>query len=124
MAPLGRGNSSTAVTPRVNGCLSLPLLTGSVRSCAKELCVAVVILWIGGQFPTMRVDAGVHGVLGVACLVGLSLYALGVIDWGARGVALFSLCGFVWLLVVITGVAADQRERPARDRQRDERKRE
>jgi len=72
----------------------------------------------------MRVDAGVHGVLGVACLVGLSLYALGVIDWGARGVALFSLCGFVWLLVVITGVAADQRERPARDRQRDERKRE
>ena len=68
----------------------------------------------------MRVDAGVHGVLGVACLVGLSLCALGVIDWGTRGVALFALCGFVWLLVVVTGVAAEQRERPKRDRQRDD----
>ena len=57
----------------------------------------------------MRVDAGVHGVLGIACLVGLSLYVFGAIDWGARGVALFTLLGFVWLLVVITGVAADQR---------------
>ena len=65
----------------------------------------------------MRVDAGVHGVLGIACLVGLSLYALGVIDWGSRGVALFALCGFVWLLVVITGMAAEQRERSSRRHQ-------
>jgi hypothetical protein len=62
----------------------------------------------------MRVDAGVHGVLGIACLVGLSLYVLGFIDWGARGIALFTLCGFVWLLVVITGIAAEQRDRPRR----------
>jgi hypothetical protein len=62
----------------------------------------------------MRVDAGVHGVLGIACLVGLSLNVLGVIDWGTRGVALFTLCGFVWLLVVVTGVAAEQRDRPKR----------
>jgi hypothetical protein len=66
----------------------------------------------------MRVDAGVHGVLGIACLVGLSLYVLGFIDWGARGVALFTLCGFVWLLIVITGVAAEQRDRPRRLPQR------
>jgi len=66
----------------------------------------------------MRVDAGVHGVLGIACLVGLSLYVLGFIDWGARGIALFTLCGFVWLLVVITGMAAEQRDRSPRRPQR------
>jgi hypothetical protein len=63
----------------------------------------------------MRVDAGVHGVLGIACLVGLSLYSLGVIDWGARGVALFALLGFVWLLIVVTGLAAEHRRRSRRD---------
>jgi hypothetical protein len=68
----------------------------------------------------MRVDAGVHGVLGIACLVGLSLYVLGFIDWGARGIALFTLCGFVWLLVVITGMAAEQRDRPRRTQHRSE----
>jgi hypothetical protein len=36
----------------------------------------------GLLFFDMRVDAGVHGVLGIACLVGLSLYVLGFIDWG------------------------------------------
>jgi hypothetical protein len=58
--------------------------------------------------------------MGVACLVGLSLYVLGIIDWGPRGVALFTLCGFVWLLVVITGMAAEQRERYSRRHQRTE----
>jgi hypothetical protein len=57
----------------------------------------------------MRVDAGVHGVLGIACLVGLSLYVFGAIDWGARGVALFTLLGFVWLLIVVAGLAAERR---------------
>jgi hypothetical protein len=57
----------------------------------------------------MRVDAGVHGVLGTACLVGLSLYVFGAIDWGVRGVALFTLLGFVWVLIVLTGLAGDQR---------------
>jgi hypothetical protein len=64
----------------------------------------------------MRVDSGVHGVLGTACLVGLSLYTLGAIDWGARGVAFFTLLGFVWILVVLTGLAAELRQRaPRRD---------
>ena len=62
----------------------------------------------------MRVDAGVHGVLGTTCLVGLSLYVLGAIDWGSRGVALFTLLGFVWVLIVLTGLAAEQRRRPHR----------
>ena len=62
----------------------------------------------------MRVDAGVHGVLGTTCLVGLSLYVLGGIDWGSRGVALFTLLGFVWVLIVLTGLAAEQRRRPPR----------
>jgi hypothetical protein len=53
----------------------------------------------------MRVDAGVHGVLGTTCLVGLSLYVFGAIDWGSRGVALFTLLGFVWVLIVLTGLA-------------------
>ena len=47
----------------------------------------------------MRVEGGVHGVLGTTCLVGLSLYTFGAIDWGARGVAFFTLLGFVWVLV-------------------------
>ncbi len=62
----------------------------------------------------MRVDAGVHGVLGTACLVGLSLYVFGAIDWGSRGVALFTLLGFVWVLIVLTGLAGEQRRRPER----------
>jgi hypothetical protein len=62
----------------------------------------------------MRVDAGVHGVLGTACLVGLSLYVFGAIDWGARGVALFTLLGFVWVLIVLTGLAGEQRRRVKR----------
>jgi hypothetical protein len=62
----------------------------------------------------MRVDAGVHGVLGTACLVGLSLYVLGAIDWGSRGIALFTLLGFVWVLIVLTGLAAEQRRRQHR----------
>jgi hypothetical protein len=62
----------------------------------------------------MRVDAGVHGVLGTTCLVGLSLYVFGAIDWGSRGVALFTLLGFVWVLIVLTGLAAEQRRRPQR----------
>jgi hypothetical protein len=62
----------------------------------------------------MRVDAGVHGILGTACLVGLSLYVFGAIDWGSRGVALFTLLGFVWVLVVLTGLAGDQRRRTQR----------
>ena len=62
----------------------------------------------------MRVDAGVHGVLGTTCLVGLSLSVLGAIDWGSRGVALFTLLGFVWVLIVLTGLAAEQRRRPHR----------
>ena len=57
----------------------------------------------------MRVDAGVHGVLGTACLVGLSLYVFGAIDCGARGVALFTLLGFVWVLIVLTGLAGANR---------------
>jgi hypothetical protein len=65
----------------------------------------------------MRVDAGVHGVLGTACLVGLSLYVFGAIDWGARGVALFTLLGFVWVLIVLTGLAAEQRRRPQQHEQ-------
>jgi len=59
----------------------------------------------------MRVDAGVHGVLGTSCLVGLSLYVFGAIDWGPRGVALFTLLGFVWVLIVLTGLAGAQRRR-------------
>jgi hypothetical protein len=59
----------------------------------------------------MKVDAGVQGVLGTTCLVGLSLYVLGAIDWGARGIALFTLLGFVWVLIVLTGLAAEQRRR-------------
>ena len=62
----------------------------------------------------MRVDAGVHGVLGTTCLVGLSLYVLGAIDWGSRGIALFTLLGFVWVLIVLTGLAAEQRRRQQR----------
>ena len=62
----------------------------------------------------MRVDGGVHGVLGTTCLVGLSLYTFGAIDWGARGVAFFTLLGFVWVLVVLTGLAAEIRNRPGR----------
>ena len=70
----------------------------------------------------MRVDAGVHGVLGTACLVGLSLYVFGAIDWGARGVALFTLLGFVWVLIVLTGLIAEQRRRPqGYDRRTEER---
>ena len=68
----------------------------------------------------MRVDAGVHGILGITCLVGLSLYVLGVIDWGARGIALFTLCGFVWLLVVVSAVAVEQRENGRRQQKRRE----
>ena len=62
----------------------------------------------------MRVDGGVHGVLGTTCLVGLSLYTFGVIDWGTRGVAFFTLLGFVWVLVVLAGLAAEIRDRPRR----------
>jgi hypothetical protein len=62
----------------------------------------------------MRVDAGVHGVLGTTCLVGLSLYVFGAIDWGSRGVALFTLLGFVWVLIVLTGLAGAQRRGPQR----------
>ena len=64
----------------------------------------------------MRVDAGVHGVLGTACLVGLSLYVFGAIDWGSRGVALFTLLGFVWVLVVLATVSGwpDQRHEQER----------
>jgi hypothetical protein len=62
----------------------------------------------------MRVDSGVHGVLGIVCLVGLSLYTLGTIDWGARGIAFFTLLGFVWVLVVLTGLAAEIRARHRR----------
>jgi len=68
----------------------------------------------------MRVDAGVHGVLGTASLVGLSLYVFGAIDWGPRGVALFTLLGFVWVLIVLTGLAGEQRRRPQRYEQRSE----
>ena len=60
----------------------------------------------------MRVEGGVHGVLGTTCLVGWSLYTFGAIDWGARGVAFFTLLGFVWMLVVLTGLAAEIRHRP------------
>jgi len=66
----------------------------------------------------MRVDAGVHGVLGTACLVGLSLYVFGAIDWGARGVALFTLLGFVWVLIVLTGLAGEQRQQRRQPPQR------
>ena len=66
----------------------------------------------------MRVDAGVHGILGTACLVGLSLYVFGAIDWGARGVALFTLLGFVWVLIVLTGLAGEHRRRVQRDHAR------
>ncbi len=70
----------------------------------------------------MRVDAGVHGVLGTTCLVGLSLYVFGAIDWGARGVALFTLLGFVWVLIVLTGLAGEQRRRlPRYDQHPEER---
>lgn len=62
----------------------------------------------------MRVDAGTHGVLGTTCLVGLSLYTLGAIDWGARGVAFFTLLGFVWVLIVLTGLAVEIRDRDRR----------
>ena len=62
----------------------------------------------------MRVDRGVHGVLGTTCLVGLSLYTFGAIDWGARGVAFFTLLGFVWVLVLLTGLAAEIRDRSRR----------
>ncbi len=68
----------------------------------------------------MRVDGGVHGVLGTGCLVGLSLYTLGVIDWGARGVAFFTLLGFVWVLVVLTGLAAEIRDRHRRQPRADD----
>ena len=61
----------------------------------------------------MRVEGGVHGVLGTVCLVGLSLYTFGAIDWGARGVAFFTLLGFVWVLVVLTGLAAQIQDRPS-----------
>jgi len=61
----------------------------------------------------MKVDAGVHGLLGTACLVGLSLYVFGAIDWGSRGVALFTLLGFVWVLIVLTSLAGERR-RPYR----------
>ena len=60
----------------------------------------------------MRVDAGANGILGIVCLVGLTLYVLGVIDWGARGVALFTLLGFVWVLVILTAMSAEQRRQP------------
>jgi hypothetical protein len=53
-------------------------------------------------------------------LVGLSLYTLGAIDWGARGVAFFTLLGFVWVLVVLTGLAAEIRNRPRRQPRADE----
>ena len=69
---------------------------------------------------SMRVDAGVHGVLGTTCLVGLSLYVLGAIDWGSRGIALFTLLGFVWVLIVLTGLAAEQRRRQDRYERRPE----
>jgi hypothetical protein len=69
----------------------------------------------------MRIDAGVNGVLGIACLVGLSLTVLGFIDLGTRGIALFTLLGFVWLLVAFTGLAAElRRQRPPQDRRTDD----
>ena len=69
----------------------------------------------------MRIDAGVNGIFGIVCLVGLSLTALGFIDLGTRGVALFTLLGFVWLLVAFTGLAAELRRRKQRpDRRTDE----
>jgi hypothetical protein len=51
----------------------------------------------------------------------LSLYVFGAIDWGARGVALFTLLGFVWVLIVLTGLAGEQRRRTYRydDRTKD-----
>ena len=68
----------------------------------------------------MRVDAGVNGILGIVCLVGLILTVLGVIDWGSRGVALFTLAGFVWVIVVLTALAAEQRPRSRRHEERPE----
>jgi hypothetical protein len=53
----------------------------------------------------MRVDSGVHGVLGGVCLVGLSR-TLGTIDWGAE-VSLSSRCSGSFGCSSPTGLAAE-----------------
>jgi hypothetical protein len=55
----------------------------------------------------MTVRGVVAGTLSTCSLGGLALVAFGVVPWGVRAVALFTLLGFVWLFLLIALVGAD-----------------
>jgi hypothetical protein len=60
----------------------------------------------------MTVRGLVVGSLAWCSLVGLALIATGVVSWGVRAVALFTLLGLVWLflLLLLLGVNGPGRE--------------
>ena len=61
-----------------------------------------------------EVFKAVTGSLGLISVGGLSVVALGLVPWGIRAVALFTLLGLAWLLCVILSVSVGMvsRERP------------
>lgn len=55
----------------------------------------------------MTVRGVVSGSLGLSAAIGLALVAGGIVPWGVRAVALFTLLGFAWLFLLIALLSAD-----------------
>ena len=70
----------------------------------------------GGEGP-VTVRGVVAGSLCWCSLIGLALIAAGVVSWGVRAVALFTLLGFAWLflLIIIMGIEMHRRLPDSRD---------
>lgn len=55
----------------------------------------------------MTVRGMVSGSLGRSAAIGLALVAAGIVPWGVRAVALFTLLGFAWLFLLIALLSVD-----------------
>jgi hypothetical protein len=59
----------------------------------------------------MSTQRVVLGSLATCSVVGLTLIATGIVSWGVRAVALFTLLGFAWLFLLFVNVAVQLYER-------------
>ena len=48
------------------------------------------------------------GFLSYVSLGGLALIASGLLAWGAQGLALFTLLGFIWIFAVVTSLGGER----------------
>ena len=49
----------------------------------------------------MTLRGTIAASLSACSLIGLGLIAAGIVPWGVRAVALFTLLGFVWLFLLL-----------------------